>query len=72
LGDALRSTDAHDDVAAGGDFEAAAGANDESGFALLDDGGAVEGLAGREDIAVVDGGGAELAELGEVDEGACR
>ena len=38
------SADGDDDVAAGGDLEAAAGADDEGRLALLDDGGAVEGL----------------------------
>jgi len=66
------SADGDDDVAAGGDLEATAGADDEAGLALLDDGGAGEGRPGEERVAVADGGGAELAELGEVDEGACR
>ena len=61
------STDGDDDVAAGGDLEAAAGADHEGELALLDDGRAVEGGPGHERVAVVDGGGAELAELGEVD-----
>ena len=65
------SVDRDDDVAAGGDLEATAGADDEAGLALLDDGGAGEGRPGEERVAVADGGGAELAELGEVDEGAC-
>ena len=66
-----RSADGDYDIAAGRHLKAAAWADNEGGFALLDDGGAVEGLAGHESVSVVDGGGAELAELGEVDEGAC-
>ena len=65
------SADGNDDVAAGGDLEAAAWADDEGGLAFLDDGGAVVGRSVQQRVAVVDGGRAELAELGEVDEGAC-
>ena len=67
-----RSPNADNDVAACRNLEATAGADDEGGLALLDDGGAGEGRPGEERVAVADGGGAELAELGEVDEGACR
>ena len=48
-------------------LEAAAGTDDQRRLALLDDGRAVEGLAGGERVAVVDGGRVEVAELREVD-----
>src|SRR5437588_7808454 len=43
-----------------------AGAQDRSGLALLDDGGAVKSCAGRKPVAVIHGGWDEAARFGKV------